>query len=148
MDSTAPLIPSHCQPAIYRCTKEIARQYIDYCEDNSFRIGVPVLYSEIEPTHLFNTMGCRFKPHKPKQPGFFHGLIDKLISASYQELSKETALENLFSLCLSLDNGDVQGGLESSKRIIATDLLIKVIVIQHSSIILQLLSYHSHLSLL
>jgi hypothetical protein len=128
MDSTAPSIPSHCQPAIYRCSKEIARQYIDYSEDNSFRIGVPVQYSEIEPTHLFNTMGCRFKPHKPKQPGFFHGLIDKLISASYQELSKETALENLFSLCSSIENGASREGLEPSRGMTATDLLIKVII--------------------
>lgn len=136
MDSTAPVIPSHCQPAVYRCSKEIARQYINYREDNSFTIGAPVQYTQIEPTHLFNTMGCRFKPHKPKQPGFFHGLIDKLVSASYQELSKETALENLFSLCSSLDRRDGRDRLESSKGMIATDLLIKVIYYHHISMLL------------
>ena len=110
-------------------------QYIDYREDSSFAIGMPVLYSEIEPTHLFNTMGCRFKPHKPKQPGFFHGLIDKLISASYQELSKENALKNLFLLCSSLDSGDGRQGLQSPSEVIATDLLIKVTIIDYRCIL-------------
>lgn len=83
-----------------------------------------MLFSEIEPTHLFNTMGCRFKPHKPKQPGFFHGLIDKLISSCYQELSKEGAIEDLFTFSSSLSLS--RTGRNDGSKILATDLLLKV----------------------
>ena len=112
-DTSAPVIPVHCQPPLYRCSKEIARKYINYNSDLSFTIGVPVPCCHIESTHLLKTMGCRFKPHKPCQPGFFHGLIDKLTSSACAELTSENVLDNVFS------SAPVPGA-------VSVDLLIKV----------------------
>lgn len=123
-DTSAPVIPTHCQPPLYRCTKEIAAKYIHYNDDYSFSIGVPVRCCDIESTHLLRTMGCRFKPHRPNQPGFFHGLIDKLFSSACAELSSENVLGDLFSLCSFSDEKKIDFDL--GKGAIAIDLLIKV----------------------
>ena len=139
-ESSAPLIPPHCQPPLYRCSRATAEKYLHYgtgtdssdsnssngsssssngsssngsssgssggskssspdvaiirrtdtnTNSSTYSIGVPVCFSEIDPTHLLGTMGCRFKPHKPSQPGFFHGLIDRLVAAACAELSVE-----------------------------------------------------------
>ena len=100
-DTCAPIIPIHCQPPFFRCDgndnnenhenkkklSTLARQYLVYNVDDSFQLGQTVSMNDIDTTHLIWTMGCRYKPHKPSQPGFFHGLIDKLIGAALKEAS-------------------------------------------------------------
>ena len=89
-----------------------------------------MLFSEVQSTHLFKTMGYRFKPHKPEQPGFFHGLIDKLIEKAFQELSiafsdnNSSLSSSSNSIKMSL-NGDNDCQHEESKMT-ATNLFIKV----------------------
>ena len=130
LDSSAPKIPSNCQPAFYRCSRSIGKQYVNYNLDGSFSTGIPVLFSEVQSTHLFKTMGYRFKPHKPEQPGFFHGLIDKLIEKAFQELSiafsdnNSSLSSSSNSIKMSL-NGDNDCQHEESKMT-ATNLFIKV----------------------
>ena len=87
-------------------------------------------FSEVQSTHLFKTMGYRFKPHKPEQPGFFHGLIDKLIEKAFQELSTAFSDKNSSSRSSSSSssmslNGDHSYQHEESKMK-ATNLFIKV----------------------
>ena len=125
-DSSAPKIPRSCQPAFYRCSISTGQQYIEYSTDGSFCIGLPVLFSEVQSTHLFKTMGYRFKPHKPDQPGFFHGLIDRLIDSSCSELS--LAFDERGSCAFDLSQiGDDDNHHEGSRsRMTATSLLTKV----------------------
>ena len=124
LDSSAPKIPMNCQPAFYRCSKIIGRQYIDYNTDGSFSIGLPVLFSDVHSTHLFKTMGYRFKPHKPEQPGFFHGLIDRLIESSFQELSTAFSEKGCCSYNLLFNLDDQHEEL----RMTATNILMKVLI--------------------
>lgn len=124
LDSSAPKIPRSCQPAFHRCSISTGQQYIEYNTDGSFSIGLPVLFSEVQPTHLFKTMGYRFKPHKPDQPGFFHGLIDRLIDSSCQELCLAFSKSGSCSFDIS-QNGDNR--YEGSRsKMTATNLLTKV----------------------
>ena len=145
-DTSAPVIPVHCQPPLYRCTKEIARKYINYNADLSFTIGVPVPCCDIESTHLLKTMGCRYKPHKLSQPGFFHGLIDKLTTSACAELSSENVLGNLLSSC-SL-SGEKKIDFTLVKGMISVDLLIKVECISfvtHIILLSFIMFYHQSL---
>ena len=85
-----------------------------------------MLFSDVHSTHLFKTMGYRFKPHKPEQPGFFHGLIDRLIDSSCQEMSSAFTESGSCAFNLSLF-GDKDNHLEESRsKMTATNLLIKV----------------------
>jgi hypothetical protein len=126
LDSSAPKIPRSCQPAFYRCSVSTGQQYIGYNTDGSFSIGLPVLFSEVQSTHLFKTMGCRFKPHKPDQPGFFHGLIDRLIDSSCQELSLAFSESGSCAFDLSQIGDNDNHHEESISKMTATSLLTKV----------------------
>lgn len=81
-----------------------------------------MLFSEVQSTHLFKTMGYRFKPHKPDQPGFFHGLIDRLIDRSCQEMSLAFTKRGsgAFDLSRNSDNH------HEESKMTATNLLTKV----------------------
>jgi hypothetical protein len=85
-----------------------------------------VLFSEVQSTHLFKTMGYRFKPHKPDQPGFFHGLIDRLIDSSYQEMSLVSTERGFCTFDLSLIGDNDHHHQGSRSKMTATNLLTKV----------------------
>lgn len=85
-----------------------------------------MLFSEVQSTHLFKTMGYRFKPHKPDQPGFFHGLIDRLIDSSCQELSLAFTERGSCTFDLSLIGDNDNHHEELGSEMTATNLLTKV----------------------